>query len=147
MGKWVFSRPHKICIKTVFWPAPPCLDISAKVIESGNRAVCAIAEAVDLHGILAMEVFVTQKIISFLMKLPRAHNSFHWTIEGKSNQPVSPISAHYTGLGAGDSSAKGEYVMENLLGEDLIAWPFMQMAQNGHLYGKPKPEMAAKWVM
>ena len=54
------------------------------------------------------------------------------------NQSVSPISAYSGRAGAGDTSAKGEYVMENLLGEDLDRLAILYADGNKivHLYGK-----------
>ena len=117
-------------------PAP---NISAKVIEAGNKAICAIAEAVDLHGILAMEAFVTaEDNLIFNEIAPRPHNSFHWTIEGCVTSQFRQLVRIVTGLGAGDTSAKGEYVMENLLGEDLsrLESLYADGTKSVHLYGK-----------
>ena len=125
-------------------PAP---DISAKVIEAGNRAVCAIAEAVDLHGILAMEAFVTaEDNLIFNEIAPRPHNSFHWTIEGCVTSQFRQLVRIITGLGAGDSSAKGEYVMENLLGEDLhrLKSLYADGTKSVHLYGKTEAREGRK---
>ena len=117
-------------------PAP---DISAKALEVGNRAVCAIAEAVDLHGILAMEAFIgANDTLIFNEIAPRPHNSFHWTIEGCVTSQFRQLVRIITGLGAGDTTAKGEYVMENLLGEDLhrLESLYADGTKSVHLYGK-----------
>ena len=117
-------------------PAP---DVSAKVIEAGNRAVCAIADAVDLFGILAMEAFVTaEDNLIFNEIAPRPHNSFHWTIEGCVTSQFSQLVRIIAGLGAGETSAKGKYVMENLLGEDLhrLESLYADGTKSIHLYGK-----------
>ena len=61
----------------------PATDISANALKDGNKAICAIAEAVDLYGILAMEAFIgANDTLIFNEIAPRPHNSFHWTIEG-----------------------------------------------------------------
>jgi 5-(carboxyamino)imidazole ribonucleotide synthase len=125
-------------------PAP---DISAKVIEAGNRAVCAIAETVDLHGILAMEAFVVaEDNLIFNEIAPRPHNSFHWTIEGCVTSQFRQLVRIITGLGAGDTSAKAEYVMENLLGENLhrLERLYADGAKSVHLYGKTEAREGRK---
>ena len=117
-------------------PAP---DISANALEAGNRAVCAIAEAVDLYGILAMEAFIeANDTLIFNEIAPRPHNSFHWTIEGCVTSQFQQLVRIITGLGAGDTHAKGQYVMENLLGEDLhrLDSLYADGAKSVHLYGK-----------
>ena len=125
-------------------PAP---DISARVIEAGNRAVRAIAEAVDLHGILAMEAFVgTDDRLIFNEIAPRPHNSFHWTIEGCTTSQFRQLVRIITGLGAGDTAAKGQYVMENLLGEDLhrLDGLYADGRNAVHLYGKAEARNGRK---
>jgi len=119
-------------------PAP---DISTNALEAGNRAVCAIAEAVDLFGILAMEAFIgANDTLIFNEIAPRPHNSFHWTIEGCVTSQFQQLVRIITGLGAGDTHAKGQYVMENLLGEDLhrLDSLYADGAKSVHLYGKTK---------
>ena len=50
------------------------------------------------------------------------------------------------GLGAGDTSAKGEYVMENLLGEDLhrLESLYADGEKSVHLYGKTEAREGRK---
>ena len=117
-------------------PAP---DISASALEAGNKAVCAIADAVDLHGILAMEAFIgANDTLIFNEIAPRPHNSFHWTIEGCVTSQFQQLVRIITGLGAGDTTARGKYVMENLLGEDLhrLESLYADGTKSVHLYGK-----------
>ena len=53
------------------------------VINEGKAAVSALAEALDLIGLLALETFVTEDSrLLFNEIAPRPHNSFHWSIEG-----------------------------------------------------------------
>ena len=125
-------------------PAP---DISAKTMEAGKKAVCAIAEAVDLHGILAMEAFIeANDTLIFNEIAPRPHNSFHWTIEGCVTSQFRQLVRIITGLGAGDTSAKGEYVMENLLGQHLhrLDSLYADETKSVHLYGKTEAKDGRK---
>ena len=99
----------------------------------------AIAEAVNLHGVLAMEAFVSNTgEIMFNEIAPRPHNSFHWTIEGCVTSQFAQLVRLIAGLGPGDTAARGTWQMDNLLGEDLHRLPALY-ADGGkavHLYGK-----------
>jgi 5-(carboxyamino)imidazole ribonucleotide synthase len=102
---------------------------------------------VDLHGILAMEAFVgTDDRLIFNEIAPRPHNSFHWTIEGCTTSQFRQLVRIITGLGAGDTAAKGLYVMENLLGEDLHRLDSLYAdGRNAvHLYGKAEARNGRK---
>ena len=119
--------------------AAPALDIGATALEAGNKAVCAIAEAVGLHGILAMEAFIEANDgLIFNEIAPRPHNSFHWTIEGCLTSQFQQLVRIVSGLGSGDTTARGQYVMENLLGEDLYRLEslYADGTKSVHLYGK-----------
>jgi 5-(carboxyamino)imidazole ribonucleotide synthase len=125
----------------------PAADISASALEAGNKAVCAIAEAVDLHGILAMEAFIgANDTLIFNEIAPRPHNSFHWTIEGCVTSQFQQLVRIITGLGAGDTQARGVYVMENLLGEDLhrLDSLYADGTKSVHLYGKTEAREGRK---
>ena len=117
----------------------PATDISANALKVGNKAICAIAEAVDLYGILAMEAFIgANDTLIFNEIAPRPHNSFHWTIEGCVTSQFRQLVRIITDLGAGNTQAKGLYVMENLLGEDLHRMDtlYADGTKSVHLYGK-----------
>ena len=117
----------------------PATDISANALKVGNKAVCAIAEAVDLYGILAMEAFIgANDTLVFNEIAPRPHNSFHWTIEGCVTSQFRQLVRIITDLGAGSTQAKGLYVMENLLGKDLHRMDtlYADGTKSVHLYGK-----------
>ena len=68
---------------------------------------------------------------------PRPHTP-HWTIEGCVTSQFSQLVRIIAGLGAGETSAKGKYVMENLLGEDLhrLESLYADGTKSIHLYGK-----------
>ena len=99
----------------------------------------AIAEAVHLHGVLAMEAFVSKTgDIMFNEIAPRPHNSFHWTIEGCVTSQFAQLVRLIAGLGPGDTTARGTWQMDNLLGEDLHRLPVLYADEGKavHLYGK-----------
>ncbi len=123
----------------LFSSTAPAPDISPALIKQGEEAVTAIAEAVDLFGILAMEAFVgADGGLIFNEIAPRPHNSFHWTIEGCETSQFHQLVRLLAGLGPGQTRARGVYIMENLLGEDLsrLAALYASGNKSVHLYGK-----------
>ena len=123
-------------LATSIGPAP---DIDPKTLARGAEAAMAIAEAVNLHGVLAMEAFVSNTgEIMFNEIAPRPHNSFHWTIEGCVTSQFAQLVRLIAGLGPGDTAARGTWQMDNLLGEDLHRLPalYADGRKAVHLYGK-----------
>ena len=131
-------------LATSIGPAP---SIEAATLTHGAEATMAIAEAVHLHGVLAMEAFVsdTGEII-FNEIAPRPHNSFHWTIEGCVTSQFAQLVRIICGLGPGDTAARGTWQMDNLLGEDLHRLPVLYADGDKavHLYGKAEARNGRK---
>ena len=116
-------------------------------MKNGADAAIALAEAVNLNGILAMEAFVSHAgHIIFNEVAPRPHNSFHWTIEGCVTSQFAQLVRIIAGLGPGDTSARGSWQMDNLLGEDLYRLPALYADANKavHLYGKTEARNGRK---
>ena len=128
----------------------PADGLDPATLKDGADAAISLAEAINLHGVMAMESFVshTGQII-FNEIAPRPHNSFHWTIEGCVTSQFAQLVRIISGLGPGDTSARGSWQMENLLGEDLHRLPalYANASKTVHLYGKVKRAAAAKWDM
>jgi 5-(carboxyamino)imidazole ribonucleotide synthase len=116
----------------------------ARVAESVAVAAQAIArrvaEALDLVGLLAVEMFVDPRGQVLVNEIaPRPHNSGHWTIDAC---PASQFELHIrsiAGLPLPPAVRHSDAVMKNLVGpEGLAAWP-AALATPGlipHLYGK-----------
>ena len=125
----------------------PAAGIDQATLKAGADAAIALAEAVNPNGILAMEAFVSDAgQIIFNEIAPRPHNSFHWTIEGCITSQFAQLVRIIAGLGPGDTSARGSWQMDNLLGEDLHRLPFLYADANKsvHLYGKKKARNGRK---
>ena len=125
----------------------PATILDPSTLKDGVDAAIALAEAVNLNGILAMEAFVSHAgQIIFNEIAPRPHNSFHWTIEGCVTSQFSQLVRIITGLGPGDTSARGSWQMDNLLGEDLHRLPALYADANKavHLYGKTEARNGRK---
>ena len=116
-------------------------------MKDGADAAIALAEAVNLHGVMAMETFVSHAgQIIFNEIAPRPHNSFHWTIEGCVTSQFAQLVRIISGLGPGDTTARGIWQMDNLLGEDLHRLPalYADADKAVHLYGKTEARNGRK---
>jgi 5-(carboxyamino)imidazole ribonucleotide synthase len=116
----------------------------ARVPEAVDQAAQAVAgrvaEALDLVGLLAAEMFLDstgQVLVNEIA--PRPHNSGHWTIDAC---PASQFELHIraiAGLSLPVVRRHSDAVMKNLIGpEGMALWP-AALAEPGlipHLYGK-----------
>ena len=116
----------------------------ARIAPSVDQAAQAIArrvvEALDLIGLLAVEMFVDNAGKVLVNEIaPRPHNSGHWTIDAC---PASQFELHIraiAGLPLPPARRHADAVMKNLIGpEGMALWP-AALAEPGlipHLYGK-----------
>jgi 5-(carboxyamino)imidazole ribonucleotide synthase len=98
-----------------------------------------IAERLDLVGILAVEMFVTETGEILVNELaPRPHNSGHWTIDACVTSQFEQLVRALCGLPLGSVAHHSDAVMRNLLGEDVKKWPeaLADPLAKLHLYGK-----------
>ena len=121
----------------------------------GKRVLCLtidparrLAEALQLEGLLALELFVDRdgRVLANEMA-PRPHNSGHWTIDACA---VSQFEMHIravAGLPLPPATRHADAVMKNLVGpDDLALWPEI-VATPGlipHLYGKTEARPGRK---
>ena len=118
-------------------PAP----VAATLAEAARTAAAALAGAVDLVGLLAVEFFVdVDGRLLFNEMAPRPHNSFHWTIEGCATSQFTQLARVLAGMGFGATTTYGSWQMENLLGQDMARVPSLLASAGAHLhlYGKPE---------
>lgn len=116
----------------------------ARITEPIDRQAQAIArriaDALDLVGLLAVEMFVDPGGRVLVNELaPRPHNSGHWSIDAC---PASQFEMHIraiAGLPLPRAVRHSDAVMKNLIGpEETALWPAI-LAEPGlipHLYGK-----------
>ena len=91
-------------------------DIAPQLAQAAQTATAALADRLDLFGLLAVEFFVTPDGgLLFNEMAPRPHNSFHWTIEGCASSQFTQLARVLAGLGFGDTRAYGSWQMDNLL--------------------------------
>lgn len=98
---------------------PPAVsrDPQALATEAAELAL-AIAEKLDLVGLLAVEFFLTREGAWLVNELaPRPHNSGHWTFDAAVTSQFEQHLRAICGLPLGDPSALGPVTMTNLLGD------------------------------
>ena len=107
----------------------------------------ALAEKLDLMGVLAVEMFITPEGLMFNEMAPRPHNSFHWTIEGTKTSQFAQLVRAITGLPLGSTEAMGHWRMDNILGQhmDKLEAALVTTASLSTAMESQKPSMAAKW--
>ncbi len=116
-------------------PAP----IAAPIAEEAQRIARRVVEALDLVGLLAVEMFVTRDNRVLVNEIaPRPHNSGHWTMDACVTSQFEQFVRAVCGLPLGDPSRHSDATMKNLIGDEvnrfdaLIRDPGAKL----HLYGK-----------
>ena len=123
-------------------------NISPDVASEVTRIAKVIAKAVDLHGVLAIEIFLTSSGSIYVNELaPRPHNSGHYSIEACN---TSQFDAHIRGICGwplGEVTLLSPAVMVNILGEDLEK-TYQQIQRQPdwqfHYYGKKESKTGRK---
>ncbi len=113
--------------------------------EQAVHIAKTLAEALDVVGLLAVELFVTKDGLLVNELAPRPHNSGHWTMEGA---PTSQFEQHIRaicGWALGDTTAR-PCEMINLLGDEWKQWEeyARQPQAHVHLYGKTESRPGRK---
>jgi 5-(carboxyamino)imidazole ribonucleotide synthase len=122
--------------------------ISETLALAARNLAIQVAEALDLVGLLAVEMFVTADGRVLVNEIaPRPHNSGHWTIDAC---PASQFEMHIravAGLPLPPAVRHSDAVMKNLVGEaETALWPEI-LATPGlipHLYGKAEARPGRK---
>ena len=122
--------------------------ITAEVDAAAQRIARDVAGALDLVGLLAVEMFVDRAGNVLANEIaPRPHNSGHWTIDAC---PMSQFEAHIraiAGLPLPPAVRHSDAVMKNLVGpNDAALWPRI-VATPGlipHHYGKAEAHPGRK---
>jgi 5-(carboxyamino)imidazole ribonucleotide synthase len=125
----------------------PAGDRIGGMTESAIQTASKLALALGHVGMFTVEFFATEKGAVVNEIAPRVHNSGHWTIEGAVTSQFEQHIRAICGLPLGDPRLVGAGVeMENLIGEEVNAWPQL-VAEPGahvHLYGKHEPRPGRK---
>lgn len=121
--------------------------VSAETAAEAERVARRIAEALDLVGVLAVEMFVTPDGAVLVNEMaPRPHNSGHWTMDACHSDQFEQLVRAVCGLPLGSVDRVADAEMENLIGDDVLRWPEL-LAEPGarlHLYGKAEARPGRK---
>jgi 5-(carboxyamino)imidazole ribonucleotide synthase len=121
--------------------------LRAPIAEAADAIARRIAERLDLVGVLAVEMFVTQDGRVLVNELaPRPHNSGHWTIDACATSQFEQVVRAICGWPLGSPERHHDAEMVNLIGEDSARWARF-VAEPGtrvHLYGKAETRPGRK---
>jgi len=135
-------HPVANLVEFLFSPAEITEAISNKAMATAQ----AVIETLDMVGLLAVEMFVTQEGEILVNEIaPRPHNSGHHTIEANFTSQFEQHLRSVMNMPLGDTSLRSAAAMVNLLGEDgymgeaIVEGLDEALAEKGiyiHLYGK-----------
>lgn len=139
----VENRHVNHILDTTIAPAPISRNLSEKAVTIARRS----AEATNLVGLLAIEMFVTfdGSILANEMA-PRPHNSGHWTMDACYTDQFEQLVRAICGLPLGSAERHSDAEMKNLIGHDLDHLPSL-LQEKGvkiHLYGKKETREGRK---
>lgn len=122
--------------------------ISASVEAEAIRMACGLADKINLIGILAVEMFVTDEGVIYINELaPRPHNSGHYTIEACVTSQFEQHVRAICNWALGSTELLQPAVTVNVLGEhlELLLEEIPAPADwKIHLYGKAEPRAKRK---
>jgi 5-(carboxyamino)imidazole ribonucleotide synthase len=122
--------------------------VTPEVAGAARAHVRRVAEALDLVGVVALEMFLMADGGLLGNEIaPRPHNSGHWTMDactcGQFEQHIRAVA----GLPLGPTTRHADSVMRNLVGPaGLKAWPRLLAAPDAvaHWYGKGEARAGRK---
>ncbi|MEM1349445.1 MAG: 5-(carboxyamino)imidazole ribonucleotide synthase [Myxococcota bacterium] len=117
--------------------APATLD--ADTLDRADTIARTLAEAFDLVGVIAVELFVEPGgVLKVNEMAPRPHNSGHWTIDAAVTSQFEQQIRAVCGLPLGSTSLICPAEMTNLLGHEIHDRDAIAAEPNAriHLYGK-----------
>lgn len=124
-------------------PAP----ISDATAAAARQAAESLAEALEVVGLLAVEMFIDASGGVLMNEMaPRPHNSGHWSMDGAATCQFEQLVRAVCGLPLGDARARARMEMENLIGDSVRRWPEILKELNArlHLYGKAESRPGRK---
>lgn len=130
--------------------------IDPPLAEHARRTAVAIADALNLVGLLAVEMFITrdpetgrvggdsQLLVNELA--PRPHNSGHWSIDACVCSQFEQFVRAVAGLPLVQNGRHHDALMTNLIGNDVNEWhrAVLDPGERLHLYGKTKARPGRK---
>lgn len=138
---WNVHTNHILDTTTI--PAP----ITPRMAAEAREAAHKVAEALDLEGLLAVEMFVTRDGHLLANEMaPRPHNSGHWTIDACVTDQFEQFIRAVCALPLGNTERHSDAVMTNLIGGDVDNWLRILKDPDAklHLYGKAEARPGRK---
>lgn len=138
---WNVHTNHILDTTTI--PAP----IPRSQAEAAMQAAHKVADALELVGLLAVEMFVTKDGHLLANEMaPRPHNSGHWTIDACVTDQFEQFVRAVCGLPLGSPERHSDAIMKNLIGDDVHDWPniLKDPVAKLHLYGKAEARSGRK---
>jgi 5-(carboxyamino)imidazole ribonucleotide synthase len=114
-------------------------DVSAAVAEQAQTIAARILTRLDYVGVIGIELFELadgQLLVNEVA--PRVHNSGHWTLDGCEVDQFEQHIRAIAGWPLGPVTPLAHVVMDNLLGDEVDAWPALAREAQARvwLYGK-----------
>jgi len=125
--------------------APSTID--ASLAGTARNIAGRIANALDLVGLLAVEMFVTRDGGILVNEIaPRPHNSGHWTMDACAVSQFEQFIRAVAGLPLGNPARHSDAVMTNLIGDEADRWLEISGKAGAclHLYGKTESRPGRK---
>ncbi len=127
-------------------------DIPEALKKKAVSDAVAIADNMNLIGLLAVEMFITKESADAPAQLmvneiaPRPHNSGHWTQDACFTSQFEQFVRAVAGLPFGSSERHHDAIMTNLIGDDVENWhDFLGEPDAAlHLYGKAESRPGRK---
>ena len=93
-----------------------------RTVSWARAIACRIAEALDIVGLVAVEMFVTDGEVLVNEIAPRPHNSGHWTLDACVTSQFEQVVRAVCGLPLGSPERFADAEMRNLLGDAADGW-------------------------
>ena len=120
--------------------------IPRRLREEAIEIAMRIAIGLDLVGLVAVEMFVTEDERILVNEIaPRPHNSGHWTMDACGASQFEQLVRAICGLPLAAPERHSDAMMHNLIGSDVERWrEVADPRARLHLYGKREPRPGRK---
>ncbi|WP_281884593.1 5-(carboxyamino)imidazole ribonucleotide synthase [Paenibacillus sp. YYML68] len=151
----VFPAAENVHVNNILHLSFAPARVDADVLERAEAIAKMIAEGLDVIGLIAVELFLTEDGELFVNELaPRPHNSGHYTMEACRTSQFEQHVRAICNLPLGDPALMQPVVMVNVLGEHvqpLLDWIVQPQSEHVagvtaklHLYGKHEAKEGRK---
>ncbi|WP_428247761.1 5-(carboxyamino)imidazole ribonucleotide synthase [Ferrovibrio sp.] len=130
----------------ILWRSFAPAGIDAALAAEAEAMARRLAVGLDYVGVLAVEMFVVGGSVVVNEMAPRVHNSGHWTMDAAVTSQFEQHVRAVAGLPLGNPARLCDAVMQNLIGDEVHAWPELlkEPMAKLHLYGKAEARPGRK---